>query len=71
MNFSRPPTCWEELMIWRAFLATYDGDAWQIIDRWIKQKGNPYYIPDNECEECRSLRIMFQESLRVTYVNKK
>lgn len=62
-SFTSPPQTWEDLQIWITFVHSYDGDKWQIIERWIKTFGNPYIVPNKENEEDNEKRLMFQWSL--------
>ena len=63
LRFNQAPSNWEELMLWRAFLGSYDGDKWQFVNMWIKKHGNPYIVPEEETEEDYARRMILQSAV--------
>lgn len=70
MDWTRPPTCYEDLCIWKVFVMTYTEDVWQIIRRWIKRYGNPFEEPVEESVEEQQLRHVYQDALRFCYIKR-
>ncbi|UOF78025.1 hypothetical protein [Circoviridae sp.] len=63
MNWQHPPSCWEELQLWKVFVKTTDQDVWNIIRQWVNIHKNPFVVPDVECEEAYEIRKHYQEAL--------
>lgn len=68
MDWYHPPRSYEELCIWRVYVATSGVDVWSCIHRWIKKYGNPFITPDNETEQAFDERQMFRRALEASYM---
>lgn len=71
MDPTRPPDTFEDLCLWKVFVMTYDGDLWQIINRWIKKYGNPFAEIEVNNYAAEHDRRIYQEALRYCYVRNK
>ena len=65
-----PPADYAELMLWRVFVATCEADVWQVIERWVRNYGNPFETPVAETDAQYETRQVYQNALRYTYHNK-
>ena len=61
--FQQPPRTYPELHLWKVFIKAYDGDLWQIIERWVKAYGNPFVVPEKESYDEEAQRILYQMAL--------
>lgn len=63
MDLSSPPSDIAQLTLWKVFVKTYQGDLWQIVHRWLKQYGNPFYETEGESDVTRDKRLLYQAAL--------
>lgn len=63
MDWAHPPTNYASLCLWKVFVKSYDGELWQVVNRWVKKYGNPFVEPDVETDVERDMRLMHQGAL--------
>ena len=63
MDLSSPPSDIPQLTLWKVFVKTYQGDLWQIVHRWLKRYGNPFYESEGESDVIREKRLLYQAAL--------
>lgn len=58
-RWGEPPRDWETLQLWKVFIVTCEAEVWQVVDRWVKKYGNPWYVPVDESYGDYAIRHLY------------